>query len=152
MVAEEARRQARVAKEAEEKSATRLQAAARGRNEREAFRGAAAARVEVSEDACAPSHRALPPAPTRRAAVADAVEAVRFHVNRNEAEILEATGAGRLVLSAADADGVVVVSGGVVYDSAYAFNSRKGDGSRQPALWSGPGEYEYSFALQPLGA
>ena len=41
---------------------------------------------------------------------------VRFHINRNEKlEILEATGAGRLVLSAADADGVVVVSGGVVW-------------------------------------
>ena len=158
MVAEEARRQARIAKEAEEKSATRLQAAARGRNEREAFKRRPPLRewkfqkmhvrtLVIEAPPPAAEGEARGPSPTQS-------KPVRFHINRNEKlEILEATGAGRLVLSAADADGVVVVSGGVVYDSsAYAFNSRKGDGSRQPALWSGPGEYEYSFALQPLGA
>ena len=63
----------------------------------------------------------------------------------------------RVLLTATDPDGNVVVDGGVVYDSsAYAFHEgtspkRYNGGSKAPkALWSGLGEYDYQLRVEAL--
>eukprot|EP00965_Chrysotila_dentata_P220775 6191989-Pleurochrysis_carterae.AAC.3 len=75
-----------------------------------------------------------------------------FYIEQNEKlDIMAVSGSGRLVLTATDKEGVQVVTGGVVYDSsAHAFLYASGGRKRTAALWAAPGEYEYSFTLQPL--
>lgn len=72
----------------------------------------------------------------------------RFYVQQHEVlEISSVTGTGQLLLTASDAQGVQVVAGGIVYDSAaHAFLKAAQPATSAP-LWSAPGEYLYELRL-----
>ncbi len=142
---EYARRRMRLEEEAAFKFASRIQARVRGRKERAEAEGRTVERewrfhkfYERSFDS------------TSRTSY-------RFMVQAHEKlEIVDASGAGKLLLSAVDGDGVEVIKKGVVYDSSVHIELMRqspGKGkSRQPAIWAGPGEYEYTFEMAPLAA
>lgn len=136
---EAARKAAREEQRARERHAISIQASVRGRSERE--------RVRKSRPSRSWAFQRL----MTRSLDTASNSVVRFYIEENETiEILEVRGAGRLLLSAIDAHGKPVVNSAVVFDSsANLLNTAKGKNSA-PALWSAPGEHEYTFSLMPL--
>jgi len=136
----------------EKESAAKVQAAARGHQARKEYE----ARRPKREWRFVKSHR-------RVVSVSESgsgPSTTMFYVQKHERlDLLAAEGSGRLMLDAADAQGRVVVEGSCVFDSALsalaitakatAHVNANGQGAAAPALCSAPGEYLYTFRLEP---
>ena len=136
----------------EKESAAKVQAAARGHQARKEYE----ARRPKREWRFVKSHRRV----VSVSGSGSGPSTTMFYVQKHERlDLLAAEGSGRLMLDAADAQGRVVVEGSCVYDSALsalaitaqatAQANANGQGAAAPALCSAPGEYLYTFRLEP---
>jgi len=149
IAAEEARAEASKEAERRGQSAQLIQAVLKGKAEKqEAARVAASKRPEVEWRF---GHEVA------RAFDTGGHNVATFFVGQHEKVVLaEVHGHGRLVVTATDPNGSVIIEGATVYDSAAHFLSgggggaaAAGNGGKAPKaeLWSAPGEYEYTFTL-----
>ena len=141
--AEEARAEASKEAERRGQSASLIQAVLKGKAERqEAARVAAAKRPEVEWRF---GHEVTRNFDTGGHNLAT------FFVGQHEKVVLaEVHGNGRLVVTATDPNGSVIIEGATVYDSAAHFLSggvAAAGKAPKAELWSAPGEFEYKFTL-----